>query len=116
MRDPYVGLAVAWSAGAVAVQIWRLSSLLIALHGRDRVARASPFGRLLAVSRSQAPRNRRALLASALILPVFPLGFAFVNQDLAALICLVAAAVCCAVSLVALAIDRTLRHDSPGED
>jgi hypothetical protein len=94
----------------IAVSLWRSSSLLIAMHGRDRVRALAPYGRLFALSPSKAPPRRRYLVSDALMMLAYPLGFAFVSMAAASLVFLGAAAVMTAVSVAALRTDRELRQ------
>jgi hypothetical protein len=102
--------AAVLSMGFVAVSFWRASSLLIAMHGKAQVRSAAPFGRLFGWSPSKAVPGRRYLVSIALLMPIFPLGFAFVSMPAAARVFLGAAAVIAAVFVAALWTDREIRR------
>jgi cell division protein FtsW (lipid II flippase) len=81
------------------------------MHGRERVARATPIGRVFAVSRTPATQNRTALLAGAVVYPVFPFGFALVTPDAGSMVFWVATALCVAISIAAVALDGKIRSN-----
>jgi hypothetical protein len=115
-------LAALWSLSILAVQVWRMSSLLIALHGRERVENHS-LGRLWSISPSKAPARRDYLVNVAAVFPLFPLGFAGVSIGTAQLIALAGAALSFLVSILSIAADGDLRErvgsgrdgDPPGD-
>ncbi len=110
-------LAAAWCVSVLAVQVWRLSSLMIALHGRERVARTRRLGWLWSLSPSKAPAQRKYLVSAAATFPIFPLGFAFVGIGTAQFIAFAGTALSFLVSILSLAADGDLRDRAgPGRD
>jgi hypothetical protein len=105
-------LAAAWSVSVLAVQVWRLSSLMIALHGRERVARTARLGWLWSMSPSNAPAQRRYLVSAAAMLPIFPLGFVSVSISVAQLIAFAGTCLSFLVSILSLAADGDLREQA----
>jgi hypothetical protein len=112
MTPGYVALALVLGVLFFTTCVWRMSGLLLALHGRDRVGRSGLFGPIFAVLQPMAPPDRHALYWAALILPMFPLGFALFSDGPAMLILLVGASATAGVSILALRIDRQLRDPS----
>ena len=116
-------LAAAWSVSILAVQVWRLSSLMIALHGRERVARTARLGWLWSMSPSKAPARRNYLVNTAAVFPLFPLGFVGVSIGTAQLIAEAGTVLSFLTSILSLAADGDLREraalgkdqDPPGD-
>ena len=104
-----VALAVAIGTLLPTVSLWRTSGLLIALHGRERVATASPIGGFFTVLKPTAPRNRTALYAFAVVAPVNPLIFALFSDGLASALLWVATFVTLGLSVLAIGVDLSLR-------
>ena len=110
-------LAAAWSVSVLAVQVWRLSSYMIALHGREHVARTARLGWLWSMSPSKAPAHRRYYVNTAAVFPLFPLGFVGVSIGTAQLIAEAGTALSFLVSILSLAADGDLRERAgPGRD
>jgi hypothetical protein len=109
MSTGEIVLAVGWSMFFLAIQVWRLSSLMIALHGRER-ARTAQLGWLWSLSRSKAPARRRYLISGAAVMPLFPLVFVGFTTGIAQLISMAGAALSVLVSILSLAADGDLRE------
>jgi hypothetical protein len=103
-------LAAAWCVSVLAVQVWRLSSLMIALHGRERVARTGRLGWLWSLSPSKAPARRNYLVNTAAVFPLFPLGFVGVSIGTAQLLAEAGTLLSFLVSILSLAADGDLRE------
>jgi hypothetical protein len=109
-------LVAAWSVSVLAVQVLRLSSLLIALHGRERVARTARLGWLWSKSPFTPPARRNNLVNSAAVLPIFPLGMASVSIGTAQLIAEGGTALSFLVSIFFLVADGELRERAGSDD
>jgi hypothetical protein len=110
-------LAAAWSVSVLAFQVWRLSSYMIALHGREHVARTARLGWLWSMASSNAPARRTYYVSVAALTPLFLLGFAGVSTGTAQLIAIAGTALSFLVSIVSLAADGDLRERAgPGRD
>lgn len=103
-------LSTAWSAVLLAVQTLRLSSHLVALHGRESVRRNAPLGWLWSISRFTAPPRRLTFIIYAATFPIFPLTMAVVAIGTAQLIALAGSLLSLLVSIFALAADGDLRE------
>ena len=110
MSTEDIVVAAVWSALVVVVQTLRLSSHLVALHGRESVRSNAPFGWLWSISRFTISPQRRYFVRTAAAFPIYPLGMAGIAIGTAQLIALAGSLLSFLVPIFALAADGDLRE------